>query len=110
MVGIRPDGRCYSAACRSLWWARRSAEAWGLIERMRAGGLAPDANFYLQMLLTTESVGMMDDADRIHRVASAEGLELAELRRRHPWRAKGKYRPGPGDASAEMLQPVPAAA
>lgn len=68
--------RTFAKAARTLWWARRPDEAWALLGSMERAGVEPDAAFYRRCVAAAESVGLLDDADRLHREALRRGLAL----------------------------------
>jgi len=73
--------RTYAKAARTLWWAKRPEEAWQLRTRMEQSGVSPDSRFYTVSIAAAESVGMLDEADRLHREALAAGLNVRVPRR-----------------------------
>ena len=63
---------------RALWWAKLPEHAWQLTERMEAAGIAPDERFYARATMAAASVGLLDDADKLHREAQSRGLAVSE--------------------------------
>jgi hypothetical protein len=72
--GTMCDLRVFSKASRTLWWSGMVKEASQVRERMERVGVEPDAAFFAQASLAAQSVGLFDEADRIHREAEALGL------------------------------------
>lgn len=71
-VAGRAARTAYAKAARSLLWAGRAQEAWELIGRMEDEGVRLNATLYSRMMAAAESVGLHDEADRLHRRATAQ--------------------------------------
>ena len=72
--GVQCGPATYGKAVRTLLWARLAEPAWQLIDSMEAAGVQGDAQFYEAAVRAAESVGLLDDADRLHRDAQQRGL------------------------------------
>ena len=72
--GVHCGAATYGKAVRTLLWARLAEPAWQLIHSMETAGVQPDAQFYEAAVRAAESVGLLDDADRLHRDAQQRGL------------------------------------
>ena len=81
-AGCELSSQTYGKVARSLWWARRADEASSLSGRMVERGVEPSAAFYARSIVAAESVGLLDDADRLHREASQRGLQPRTKQRR----------------------------
>ena len=68
-AGISIDIPTYGRAIQAHLWARLPDQAWALIENMRNEGLVPDRRSYSRFIVAAQSVGLIDDADRLYREA-----------------------------------------
>lgn len=64
----------YAQVVRTLWWAGLSDHAWQLIDSMEPGGVVPDGRFFESAARAAASVGLVDDADKLHREMHRRGL------------------------------------
>jgi pentatricopeptide repeat protein len=74
--GVRLQANSYSHAARCLWWAGLADRAWALMDEMRVEGVEPDGKFYARSIVAAESVGLLDEADRLHRDAIRHGVAM----------------------------------
>jgi pentatricopeptide repeat protein len=75
-VGGSKASAPYAKAARSLVWAGRTREVWALLGRMEIEGVRMDGALYARLVAAAESVGLLDEADRLHRHAKARGLAV----------------------------------
>ena len=71
---MRVDAVTYARVARALWWGRLPEHAWQLHEQMEASSVPADVKYYETVIAAAESVGLLDDADRLHRHAAERGL------------------------------------
>ena len=86
--GVPWRWRTYGKVARTLWWARRADDAWALTRRMLDAGVAADARYFHASVLAAESVGLIDEADKLHREALRLEAAAGEASRHRPRRRK----------------------
>jgi hypothetical protein len=74
-TGVVLQVRTFAKVARTLWWARLAEPARELMRTMERAGLQPDASFFAVCITAAQSVGLLDEADRLHREALDKGLE-----------------------------------
>jgi pentatricopeptide repeat protein len=82
--GVGLGAATYAKAVRTLWWAKLPTHAQQLAASMEAAGVAPDHAYFQRVTLAAESVGLLDEADQLHREAQRRGLAASPPRSAAP--------------------------
>jgi len=74
--GLRPDRFTYMKAVRTCWFSQQPELAAALTAEMVGAGIPPDGRFYRVQIAAARDVGLLDEADRMHREAAAAKVSL----------------------------------